>query len=157
MSMRNRIDMQEIANMMQCIVDYEFMANSFTQMVGGEESEPLREYWNTKIIKRDKNTWLNETEFRQWCEVDVHLVSQMWGNTSAGWQTIGGSAMTNAYTLILENKWYNFACIYYSGKLAYICEMDERYNDIKSKGYRGLPGYGECKSKLSVIFKKPRQ
>jgi hypothetical protein len=61
--------------------------------------------------------------------------------------------MTPAYTLIIENGWYGFACIYYSGKLAYICEMDDKYTDYKVKGYRGLPGCRDSSEKLTVLFK----
>lgn len=153
--MRSEIDMQEIANVMQCIIDHKQMANHFPQMgYGNEGSVDLKEYWETKIVKRSEKTWMDQSEFREWCEVDLHLISQMWGNTSGGWQGIGGSAMTNAYTTILENKWFNLSFVYYSGKLAYICEMDEKYLSCKEKNYRSLPGYNTCTEKLTVIFRK---
>ena len=153
--MRIKIDMQEVANTMHCIVNYEQMAWSFTQMVGGKDSGPLREFWNTKVVKRETSTLMTQSEYDQWCDINLHLVTQTWGNTSGGWEGIGGSAMTNSYTLIIENKWYGLSCIYYDGKLAYICEMDEKYMEYVQKGYRGLPGYGNCTEKLTVIFKKP--
>jgi hypothetical protein len=151
--MRQEIGMEDIANVMIAISDYESRASYFSQMGGSDDNKALNEYWNTKIVKRTEKTWMTELEFRQWKDIELHLISQTWGNTSCGWQGIGGAAMTPAYTTIIENKWYNLSFIYYSGKLAYICEVDDKYNDYKQKGYRGLPGCLGCREKLTVIFK----
>lgn len=150
--MRIEIEMEDIANVMLAISNYKERATYFSQM-GGNDDGLLKEYWETKIVKRTEKTWMTESEFRQWSDIDVHLISQTWANTSAGWQTIGGSAMTPAYTTILENRWYGLSFVYYSGKLAYICEMDDKYSDFKQKGYRGLPGHRECSEKLTIIHK----
>lgn len=151
--MRYNIDMEEIAHMMNSIVHYEGLPNYFTQLGIGETSEGLEKYWNTNIVKRETSTWMTQSEYEQWKEINLHLVSQMWGNTSCGWEGIGGSMMSNAYTLILENKWYDLVFIYYRGKLAYICENDDKYKSFKEKDFRGLPGYNGCLEKLTVIYR----
>lgn len=151
--MRLEIEMEDMANVMLAISNYKERATYFTQMGSGDVSGKLKEYWETKIVKRTEKTWMTESEFKLWSDIELHLITQTWGNTSAGWETIGGSAMTPAYTTILENKWYGLSFVYYSGKLAYICEMDDKYNDLKQKGYRGLPGIVGCTEKLTVLFK----
>ena len=151
--MRLRIELSDMADLMKSISEYEYLANSFTQLSSGEGRETLVKFWNEKIVKRETSTYMTEDEYRQWREINFHVVRQIWGNTSGGWQGIGGSAMTSAYTVIIENNWYGLACIYYNGKLAYICEMDEKYIDYMSKQYRGLPGHGDCREKLTVLYK----
>lgn len=151
--MRLNIDLSDIADIAKSISNYYELVSYFSQLTDDEESELLREYWNTKIVKREKETWMTESEYRQWKEINFHYVAQMWSNTSCGWQGIGGSAMTNSYTLIIENKFYNLAYIYYGGKLAYICEMDDKYKPYADNGYRGLPGCLYCKDKLTVLYK----
>lgn len=151
--MRNRVDMEEMANMMNAIVHYGGIPNYFAQLGMGETSEGLENYWNTKIVKRDKSTWMTQSEYEEWKDINLHLVSQMWSNTSCGWEGIGGSAMSSAYTLIIESKWFNLVFVYYRGKLAYICENDEKYESVKQKHFIGLPGYNSCLDKLTVIYR----
>jgi hypothetical protein len=148
-----KVEMSDMANVMNSISHYEGLSTYFPNLASGEEGEILTRFWNEKIVKREEKTWLTESEFRYWCDINFHVIKQTWGNTAGGWQGIGGSAMTPAYTLIIENGWYGFACIYYSGKLAYICEMDDKYTDYKVKGYRGLPGCRDSSEKLTVLFK----
>lgn len=78
----------------------------------------------------------------------------MWGNTSGGWGTIGGTAMTNQYTTIIENDMFALAAIYYNGQLAYICQIDNKWKEFAEKGFRYLPGMNDCANKLTVIYKK---
>ena len=99
--MRQEIGMEDIANVMIAISDYESRASYFSQMGGSDDNKTLNEYWNTKIVKRTEKTWMTELEFRQWKDIELHLISQTWGNTSCGWQGIGGAAMTPAYTTTL--------------------------------------------------------
>jgi hypothetical protein len=148
-----KVEMSDMADLMKSITDYEYMANTFTQLTSAEEREPLQKFWNEKIVKRDKDTWMKPEEYKYWREINFHVIKQTWGNTSGGWQGIGGSAMTNRYTVIIENQWFGFSCIYYGGKLAYICEMDDKYKVYVEKGYRGLPGCSSCRKDLTVIYK----
>lgn len=150
------LEMSDMANVMLAISNYEETSNYFSQLVGGVEADSLKKYWEEKIVKRTVNTWMTEAELRQWRNIDLHVISQTWGNTSYGWQTIGGSAMSANYTTIIENKWYELAFIYYGGKLAYICEMDDRYNQYKHNGYRGLPGHMDCGRNLTTLYSRKR-
>ena len=147
------VELSDMADLMRSISEYEYLANTFPQLTSGDDRERLVKFWNEKVVKRETSTQMTREEYNYWKEINFHMVKQTWGNTSGGWQGIGGSAMTSAYTVIIENDWYGFACIYYNGKLAYICEMDEKYTDYMSKEYRRLPGHGDCREKLTVLYK----
>ena len=150
------IELSDMSDLMKSISDYEYLANRFTMMGGVEDRESLKKFWNEKVVKRETPTHMTQEEYKYWKEINFHMIKQTWGNTSGGWQGIGGSAMTSSYTVIIENGWYGFACIFYNGELAYICEMDEKYTNYMSKEYRGLPGHGNCREKLTVLYKLPR-
>jgi hypothetical protein len=148
-----KVELSDMADLMKSIADYEYLANTFTQLTSGEKREDLVKFWNEKIVKRDKDTWMKPEEYKYWREINFHVIKQTWSNTSGGWESIGGSAMTDQYTVIIENQWFGFACIYYSGKLAYICEMDDKYKAYTANSYRTLPGCYTCGKKLTVIYK----
>ena len=149
-----KIELSDIADITKSISEYEQLPNSFTQRGRSEEeTEKLTKFWNEKIVKRDVSTWMTSEEYNYWKEINFHVIKQTWGNTSGGWQTIGGSAMMPAYTVIIENVWFGFACVYYNGKLAYICVMDEKYKEYMAKEYRGLPGCSNCTERLDVLYK----
>lgn len=139
------IELKEIGEIVSTIHHYQEIINYFHQLVS-DTPEKLKEYWETKISPKSGNHLV-----RYWNDVNLHLVSQMWGNTSGGWQGIGGNAMTTGYTIIIENNWFGLAYIYYEGQLAYVCEMDEKYDEYKKQSYRGLPGRGDCQKLLNVL------
>lgn len=139
------IELKEIGEIVSTIHHYQEIINYFHQLVS-DTPEKLKEYWETKISPKSGNHLV-----RYWNDVNLHLVSQMWGNTSGGWQGMGGSAMTTRYTIIIENNWFGLAYIYYEGQLAYVCEMDEKYDEYKKQSYRGLPGRGDCQKLLNVL------
>ena len=153
---RAQFEIDEIAHIATAVAAYKGLAYSFTQLTGGDESGPLREFWNKKVVKREEKTWLTESEARECNEFDIHIFSQMWGSTSCGWGGMGGAAMTASYTIVIENKWSGFACVFYSGQLVYICEMDDAYKEYQQKSYRGLPGLYECRNKLTILYTKKR-
>ncbi len=148
-----KVELSDMSDLMRSISEYQYLANTFTQLTSGDAREPLVKFWNEKVIKRDESTWMTQEEYKYWNEINFHVIKQTWGNTSGGWQGIGGSAMTSTYTVIIENGWFGFACIYYNGKLAYICEMDEKYQEFMAKSYRGLPGCSNCRERLTVLYK----
>lgn len=151
--MYNKIDIMTIAEMSMCISHYEKLAYTFTQQVGGKDAQPLRDYWETKIVKRNVSPAMTQEERMLWSQIDLHLVNQTWGSTSCGWGGIGGAAFTTSHTLIIENHYYGIACVYYGTRLAYICEMDEKYDVYKKTGYAILPGCDECKRELTLVFR----
>lgn len=75
---RAQFDIEELAHLAAAIAKYKQLAYSFTQLTSGDESGPLREFWNKQIVKREEKTWLTESEARQWNEFDMHVFSQMW-------------------------------------------------------------------------------
>ena len=142
-----------MSDLMSCISDYRGRSGYFQQMEGRQENENLKEYWETKIVKRTENTWMNRSEISYWKDINVHMIAQTWGSTAGGWPGMGGASMTTYYTNIIENKWFGLSFIYFRNKLAYICEMDDKYQEFVAKGYRGLPDYSESSEKLTVIYK----
>ena len=147
--MYNKIDIMTMANVMACLDHYEKLSYNFTQQVGGKDGQPLRDFWETKIVKRNVSTWMTQEERERWLDIDLHLVNQIWGSTACGWGGLGGAAMTTSHTLIIENHNYGIACVYYGNRLAYICEIDDKF---KKYNY-DLPGVDQCNLKLTVVFK----
>ena len=147
-----KIDLSEISDVMESNTDYNILFHRFTNLCRDEQKDVLVRFWNEKIVKREVSTWMAREEIILWNEIDFHVVKQEWGNTSGGWGGIGGAAMTSQYTVIIENYWFGFVCVYYHGKLAYICEMDSKYQEYMGKGYGSLPGIEDCRKKLTVIY-----
>ena len=143
----NNIGLKEIANIASVVSHYEGVINYFTQLGSGEASEKLVAYWESKNLAN--------FDSRYWSDIDLHVVAQGWGNTSGGWQTIGGAAMVRRHTVIIENRWTGLSFIYYEGELAYVCEMCDIYrHDYQATGYKGLPGSRDCKKLLRVLYAK---
>jgi hypothetical protein len=153
------IDIQELSHITLSIANYEYLPNIFQNLGSKEQNEKIKEFWNKNIVKRETNSTFNDAFgffFQQWKEINLHVVPQTWGNTSGGWQGIGGSAMTKRYTVIIENHFYGFSCVYYNGELAYICEIDDLYKEHMATGYRIMPGMSPYKESLTIIYKKTR-
>jgi hypothetical protein len=74
------------------------------------------------------------------------------GSSGSGFWEANLESCTSQYTVIIENYWFGFVCVYYQGKLAYICEMDSKYQEYMGKGYGSLPGIEDCRKKLTVIY-----
>lgn len=99
-----------------------------------------------RLVKHSRDgKYVDHVSYDVWSNIDLHIVDQMWGSTSCGWGGMGGAAMTNSYTMVIENSALSIACIYYGGKLAYILDMDKNYSELVSKGYNSLPGINEIK------------
>lgn len=80
-------------------------------------------------------------------EVNVTLFNQTWGSTSLGYDGIGGSAMTDAYTVVVE--FLGVYCIYFGcGRLAYKIDARQLTNESLEKfqhdlDTRWVPGQHE--------------
>jgi hypothetical protein len=150
--MRNiNMDIDELVHIMGSISHYKKLPIVFTQL-DPKQREPLNKFWKEKILQPGKS-YFTPNEGEMWNDISLHVVSQKWSSTSCGWGGIGGASITNSYTTIIENNNFKFACIYYNGELAYICEINEEYNNLK---YNNLPGLPTCRKKLSVIYAKTR-
>jgi hypothetical protein len=148
--MRAGIELDDMSNMMKSISEYNRLINYFTGIpTTSEYEEKLKAFWETRIINLDTRN----ADYRRWIDINVSLINQMWSNTSGGWEGMGGSMMTHSYTVIIENRNYGMACIYYSGKLAYICETDDKYDAFRENSFIHLPGHHRCEERLTVICK----
>lgn len=84
-------------------------------------------------------------------EVNVTLFNQTWGSTALGYDGIGGSAMTDAYTVIVELN--GVFCVYFgSGRLAYKIDIgkltDVSYEEFcKDLDTRNMPGQHEMRKR----------
>lgn len=145
------MNLEEISEVIQCLVEYKQIPNYILQL-GNNSSGKIESYFR-KVTPNVTGEWRGNVDRGRWENISLHVVPQMWGNTSGGRQNIGGAAMTEAYTTIIENK-YNLAFIFYYGKISYICVMDETYKELKDNGFR-LPGNKDCVHKLEVLYVNP--
>lgn len=140
--MRMKIGIGEVAGMLSALNHHQGILSYFPQLPADKDQKvKLRSFYDER---------LRDTKFDEWCDVDARFLKQTWGNTSRGWQGIGGAAISSGYTVVIENHWLHICFVYYSGELAYICEMDEKYH----ANYFKLPGYKNCKKELNIIYKK---
>lgn len=146
--MRNQFDLQTAAELMAAINHYNQLPNYFTQLDTAQKDK-LTEFWN-KLYGGDYKR--SQAAYPAWLRPNIHIVEQTWGNTSCGWQGIGGSAMSSSYTTVIENTHEDFIAVYYGGKLAYIAEYDQVLRDVRSRGFNSLPGVESAKKLLKIVY-----
>lgn len=135
-----KIDMKVMADLMTATIHHQGLINYLLQLESGNE----------KLVELNNLA----THIPHWFDIDVHIVNQGWSNTSCGWESIGGSAITHDYTIVIENKRLLVSFVYYNGKLAYICKIDSKYESI---GCSSLPGYNSASKELDIIYKHKRK
>lgn len=155
-------DLREVSNLTKAISHFQGLHANLIQM--GRETkdgkeELLKDFWTRKVQSHTKGKhmgWLEPGyETQLWAEINVHHVIQNWGSTSCGWGGIGGAAMTDSYTTVIENTLFGVAAVYYSGTLAYVLEVDEEFQKHKANGFRTMPdidGYG-----LKILYTNTRR
>lgn len=99
-----QMTIQDIANITTALSHYDQFGMSMPQH--DPKNEQLREWWtgfimNTSQANRDK--YFDQACYQVWQNIDFHYVQQMWSNTSCGWESMGGSAMSSAYTTVIVN------------------------------------------------------
>ena len=114
--------MERVKDYINCVID----ANIRLRNVYMIECEKHSSYEQENII--------NESTIMQWV--------QMWGSTACGFGGIGGAAMTNADTIIVEFSEYKVACVYHSGRFAYSCMTDDSYRAYVN--FRSFPGKADA-------------
>lgn len=154
--MRAEIDISEIADLTKAISEYMLLASHVSQLDPAQR-ESLDELYKRVLAKSDKGTYVDQVAYGYWKDVNVHLIKQTWGNTSGGWEGIGGSAMSQRYTTIIENQWIGAIFVYYGGQLAYIADAGEKLKPFREVSFRNLPGMMNCSKKLDVFYKKSRR
>ena len=132
--MRNNVDLLSITELLQSISTF----------------NDIHACQNYTLIKPEYAEIFKKIRYDDWLSYNFHNINQIWGNTSRGWQTIGGSAMSSGFTVIIEHNQSNSAWIFYNGKLAYICEMDEKYEKYEGN-LNKLPGKNSAFTELTLI------
>ena len=79
------------------------------------------------------------------CEPQVYVFPQIWGSTALGFSGIGGQAMTNAYTTVVEDINSNYYGVFFGTRMAYIIKdlnqifFTDMYNhSMKSVSQKGI-------------------
>lgn len=149
--MNNEFTMDDLADFTKSICHYKTLAISIGQLeVNNEELKILSN--ELKKLSND-GKYIDGLSYHFWCNANYHIINQLWSNTSCGWEGIGGSAMSYAYSYIIYNKYLKIICVYYSGKLAYIAKDDEKLEKYKNDNFQNLPGMSSCKASLNIIYK----
>ena len=151
--MRTNFELTDVADFTRAVSSYQGLINYVSQL-DPEQNIALKTFYDKIVAKSGNSKYVDGTAYRYWNDINIHMVSQTWGNTSGGWQGIGGSAMTQAYTIIIENRWFDAIFVYYGGELAYIADSGERLKPFRENSFRHLPGRNECANKLDVIYVK---
>lgn len=76
-------------------------------------------------------------------DVEVYaMFSQVWASTALGFGGIGGAAMTDAYTVVLESYLGAGYCVYFGGQFAYRIERptDEFFQDMRDRRMVAVSG-----------------
>lgn len=146
----SEIGIAEMSDVMLALKEYQRMSGWITQTTGTESK--LKE-WCTKYMEMygDQGKYIGQEWYRGWRAIDIHIVNQTWGSTACRWGDIGGAAMTSAYTTCIVNYEMKIVCVYWSGRLAYIAEL----NDKIAKDWH-MPGLGNT-GKIDMIYKHPRK
>ena len=155
MRYNQNIDMDEMINVMQAVSDYNKMCSHFNQL-DGEQRSTLNTYYERMLQFSKDKKYMDQDSLRAWNKINIHIVLQMWGSTACGWDGMGGSAMTESYTTVIESLNGGSIFVYYGGKLAYVAEIDEKLQLIKEDGYRRLPGISGAKERLTLHYYKRR-
>lgn len=132
----------DIATFTKTISDYFKLANYFNQL-DPKQLDTLNQL--AEIV--------SQNDISRWRDINTHVVRQVWGNTSCGWQSIGGAAMTADYTIVIENLIYGVIFVYYGGRLAYIAKIDDNLSKYRQTNYSRLPGLGSCAKDLTLFYK----
>ncbi len=145
-------DLKESAQLLTAVSHYMELCNDIKGL-DPKQKEKLEEL-QERIVRHSKDKrYVDHNVWKYWRDIRIHYVGQMWGNTSGGWEGIGGCAMSSYYTCVIENSWIGAAFIYYNGKLAYIADMNDKwYELIKEKSYSKLPGLSTCSKVLDVFY-----
>ena len=71
-------------------------------------------------------------------DFDLYLFEQTWGNTSGGFEGIGGSAMTSQTTYVLVPKFDHDCLVFFGGKFAYKAPYNEKFmSDVREGNVKG--------------------
>jgi hypothetical protein len=103
------------------------------------------EHWHKTNRKEDRK--IKKT--RKHTERDVAVIAmfpQTWSSTALGFGGLGGQAITDAYTIVINSQYGLGYCVYFGGRFAYRIERinDEFMNDMAK---RSMAAVSEAKAK----------
>jgi hypothetical protein len=149
--MRIELDMHEMIFVMQSVDDYKKQINHFNQL-DPQQTESLNVYWD-RMLKFSKSKGCMDYESqRAWNKINVHIITQMWGSTACGWGGMGGAAMSESYTTVIQSIEGDAIFVYYNGKLAYVADIDDKLKPYQSNGYKSLPSIPNAANKLTTFY-----
>ena len=91
---------------------------------------------------------LNKQERKRSPEFTLTMFKQTWGSTALGFGGIGGQAMTDAYTTVIEDEVHGWAGVFFGERLAYIMY------EPNQKFYEDLRNHQMCSAFESVVYKR---
>lgn len=142
-----------ITEIMISIEHYNTLGGYINQL-DSKQYDSLNEYYQKMLKYSRDGKFVDNGYMSHWGNINVHIVKHMWGNTSGGWQGIGGSAITESYTVIIDSVDGDAIFVYYGGKLAYIAKNNDKLTSYRIEGYKYLPGLNSCKDTLDLIYFK---
>lgn len=112
----------------------QFDHNAFSPIV-----EKRKDWQASKNSSVDVFININRPHNEYEIEVDAVFV-QTWGSTALGFGGIGGSAMTDAYTVVLRSTYNNEYLVYFNGVFAYklIKPNKQFFEDIRYKNLEAV-------------------
>lgn len=146
---------KNISDITATIAHYDGLCSYISQLDPSQEG--CKTIYERLVSHSKDGKYADHNSYEVWSNVDFHMIDQLWGSTAGGWGGIGGAAMSNYFTIVIENKPLSISCIYYGGKLAYILDMEKNYSKFISNGYNHLPGISSIKSKgLTPLYVSKR-
>ena len=121
--MRANFDFSEATELMKALDHYKKVLIRSLPYLDSSYKESLNSIW--KEGGKYEGNYYESPVIKHWDEIDIHIVSQMWGSTSKGWSGMGGAAMTSDYNYIIHQKYTDLYYVYWDGKLAYIVKASE--------------------------------
>ncbi len=94
------------------------------------------------IIDRDLHHYLNEPHFSTVGDFELYTFTQIWANTSGGFEDWGGSAMTRQRTYVLVPNSYvkeEECLVFFGSKFAYHAPCNEVFlKDLAEQNIEGV-------------------
>lgn len=118
--MNDELNFQDFADFTQSFSHYKSLRQYYPQL--DSKNELLQDSWQSGDRKSD---FSKSNIYKEWWDISIHIVNQLWSSTSCGWGGIGGAAMTYSYSFIVHQKVSDLYFVYWNGKLAYICNKSE--------------------------------
>jgi len=135
-----------MADLNQSISDYHELIHTLSQPV---QTNTRGVEWKKSKEGDIKDFWYNRGISELW-EIEIHMVKQRWGSTSAGWGGIGGAAMTNTFTVVVHCRKMQIIAVYYQGQIAYVMDISGDGEDLGD--FSRVPAFSVIRKDKRVIY-----